>query len=43
MTAPEISSMFSQLLARQVAQVLAATEGDVLELGAGSGRMAADS
>ncbi len=41
-TAPEISPMFSQLLARQVAQVLRATGGDVLELGAGSGRMAAD-
>ncbi|MEO8629327.1 MAG: SAM-dependent methyltransferase [Betaproteobacteria bacterium] len=41
-TAPEISPLFSQLLACQVAQVLRVTGGDVLELGAGSGRMAAD-
>jgi SAM-dependent MidA family methyltransferase len=41
-TAPEISSLFSHTLALQVAEVLAATGGDVLELGAGSGRMAAD-
>jgi SAM-dependent MidA family methyltransferase len=41
-TAPEISSLFSQCLARQCADVLHATGGDVLELGAGSGRMAAD-
>jgi SAM-dependent MidA family methyltransferase len=41
-TAPEISSLFGEILARQVAEVLSLTGGDVLELGAGSGRMAAD-
>jgi SAM-dependent MidA family methyltransferase len=41
-TAPEVSSLFSRCLARQAADVLRATGGDVLELGAGSGRMAAD-
>lgn len=41
-TAPEISSLFGRTLARQVAEVLSITGGDVLELGAGSGRMAAD-
>ena len=41
-TAPEISSLFSRCLARQCADVLRDTGGDVLELGAGSGRMAAD-
>jgi SAM-dependent MidA family methyltransferase len=41
-TAPEISSLFSRCLARQCADVLRITGGDVLELGAGSGRMAAD-
>lgn len=42
-TAPEISPLFAQCLAVQSSQVL--TElggGDILELGAGSGRMAAD-
>src|SRR5687767_15866201 len=41
-TAPEISSLFSRCLARQTAEVLQETGGSVLELGAGSGRMAAD-
>jgi SAM-dependent MidA family methyltransferase len=41
-TAPEISSLFSRCLARQCADVLRDTGGDILELGAGSGRMAAD-
>lgn len=41
-TAPEISGLFSRCLARQVAEVLQTTGGDVLEFGAGSGRMAAD-
>lgn len=41
-TAPEISSLFSRCLARQAADVLRDIGGDVLELGAGSGRMAAD-
>jgi SAM-dependent MidA family methyltransferase len=40
-TAPESSDLFSRCLARQCAQVLAATGGDILELGAGTGRMAA--
>ncbi len=45
-TAPEISPLFSRCLARQCAQVLAAVDAreksTVLELGAGSGVMAAD-
>lgn len=41
-TAPEIASLFSRCLARQCAEVLEVTGGDILELGAGSGRMAAD-
>jgi SAM-dependent MidA family methyltransferase len=41
-TAPEISSLFSRCVALQVAQVLRETNGDVLELGAGTGVMAAD-
>jgi len=41
-TAPEISSLFSRCLARQAADILRVTGGDVLEIGAGSGRMAAD-
>jgi SAM-dependent MidA family methyltransferase len=41
-TAPEVSSLFSRCLARQAAEVLGSTGGDVLELGAGTGRMAAD-
>jgi SAM-dependent MidA family methyltransferase len=40
-TAPEISALFAQCLARQVAQVLSLTSGDILELGAGTGRLAA--
>jgi SAM-dependent MidA family methyltransferase len=40
-TAPESSDLFSRCLARQCAQVLAVTGGDILELGAGTGRMAA--
>ena len=40
-TAPEISPLFSQALANQVAQVLQATTGNVLELGAGTGKLAA--
>jgi SAM-dependent MidA family methyltransferase len=39
-TAPEISPLFAQTLARQAAQVLQMTNGDVLELGAGTGRLA---
>lgn len=42
-TAPEISSLFSRCLAAQCAEVLATLgTGDILELGAGSGIMAAD-
>lgn len=39
-TAPEISPLFARMLARQIAQVLPATGGSVLELGAGSGQLA---
>ncbi len=40
-TAPEISPIFSQCLAQQCAQVIREISGaDILELGAGSGRMA---
>ena len=41
-TAPEISSLFSFALAKQVAQILQQSAGDVIEFGAGSGTMAAD-
>jgi SAM-dependent MidA family methyltransferase len=42
-TAPELTPLFGQALARQVAQVLAAVpEPSYLEVGAGSGRLAAD-
>lgn len=41
-TAPELSSLFSLALARALAEMLPASGGQVLELGAGSGRMAAD-
>ena len=42
-TAPEISPLFGRCLARHCAQVLQVTGGgEVLELGAGSGRMAFD-
>ncbi len=41
-TAPEISSVFGRVIARQAAEVLASLDdGAVLELGAGSGRLAA--
>src|SRR5215469_16791813 len=40
-TAPESSDLFSRCLARQCAEVLAVAGGEILELGAGSGRMAA--
>ncbi|OYY05146.1 MAG: hypothetical protein B7X97_01200 [Methylotenera sp. 17-45-7] len=41
-TAPEISVLFGQTLANQVAQVLAESHGSVLELGAGTGKLAVD-
>ena len=40
-TAPEISDLFTHCVAQQCAQVLAAGGGEILELGAGTGRMAA--
>jgi SAM-dependent MidA family methyltransferase len=40
-TAPEISPLFGRTLARQVAQVLRASHAEVLEVGAGSGALAA--
>ena len=40
-TAPEVSDLFSRCVARQCAEVLAVTGGEILELGAGTGRMAA--
>ena len=39
-TAPEISSLFARTVANQVSQVLSQTGGDVLELGAGTGKLA---
>jgi len=39
-TAPEVSLLFGRCLARQCAQVLAAVQGEILELGAGTGRLA---
>lgn len=42
-TAPEISSVFGRVLARQCAEVLAQLDdGSILEYGAGSGKLAAD-
>ena len=41
-TAPEMSPLFGRTLAHAIAPVLAATGGEVLELGAGSGRLAVD-
>jgi SAM-dependent MidA family methyltransferase len=40
-TAPEISDLFSRCVACQCAEVLSGTGGEILELGAGTGRMAA--
>lgn len=39
-TAPEVSDLFSRCVARQCAQILALTGGEILELGAGTARMA---
>ncbi|MGQ0834596.1 MAG: class I SAM-dependent methyltransferase [Gammaproteobacteria bacterium] len=39
-TAPEVSDLFGACVARQCAQVLATTGGDILEFGAGTGRLA---
>jgi SAM-dependent MidA family methyltransferase len=41
-TAPELSPLFGRTLARQAAQVMELSSAHVLELGAGSGRLAAD-
>jgi len=42
-TAPEVSSLFGRCVARQCAQVLGALHaGSILEIGAGTGRLAAD-
>ena len=41
-TAPEISSAFSQTLATQAVQVMALSAPQIVEVGAGSGRLAAD-
>ena len=42
LTAPELTPLFGLALARQVAQVLATSSPLVMEIGAGSGRLAAD-
>lgn len=42
LTSPEISPMFGKCMALQARQVLEATGGDILELGPGSGTLAAD-
>lgn len=39
-TAPELGPLFGRTLARSAAEVLAHTGGDILEFGAGSGRLA---
>lgn len=41
-TSPEMTPLFGQALARQIAEITAATAPVVLEVGAGSGRLAAD-
>lgn len=41
-TAPEISPLFAKTLARQAAQILAIDDANILELGAGTGKLAAD-
>jgi SAM-dependent MidA family methyltransferase len=41
-TAPEMTPRFAQTLARQVQEILAQTQPQVIEVGAGSGRLAAD-
>ena len=39
-TAPEISPLFAQTIARQAMQVMHICDGDILEIGAGTGRLA---
>jgi SAM-dependent MidA family methyltransferase len=41
-TAPELSPLFGRTLARQVAEIMASSAPQILELGAGSGKLAAD-
>ena len=41
-TAPELSPLFGRTVARQVAEIMAASSPQILELGAGSGKLAAD-
>jgi SAM-dependent MidA family methyltransferase len=41
-TAPEMTPLFGRTLAHAIAPVLSETGGDILELGAGSGRLAVD-
>jgi SAM-dependent MidA family methyltransferase len=41
-TAPETSPLFGHSLAQQIAQVLDAFEGSIIELGAGTGKLACD-
>ena len=41
-TAPEISPVFGQTIAAQAAQILAVSAPQIIEVGAGSGRLAAD-
>lgn len=40
-TAPEVSDLFGRCVARQCAQVLSPAGGEILEIGAGTGRLAA--
>jgi SAM-dependent MidA family methyltransferase len=41
-TAPELSPLFGRTLARQIAEIMSQSAPHVLELGAGSGKLAAD-
>jgi SAM-dependent MidA family methyltransferase len=41
-TAPQISPLFAQTLTNQIVQILQVTNGNILELGAGTGKLAAD-
>lgn len=41
-TAPELSSLFGRTLSRQAAEIMAHSAPHILELGAGSGKLAAD-
>ena len=41
-TSPEITPLFAQCLATQAAEIMAASEAEIIEVGAGSGVLAAD-